>query len=80
MQDYAALNLDAGRGVAIRGFPLSMGSTDSLLIVDRQTVGVIKAKKVGETLIGVEAQSAKYRKGTRAMGSAHGPRALALCL
>ena len=63
VQDYAALNLGAGRGIAIREFPLSTGPTDYLLVVDRQAVGVIEAKKVGETLTGVEAQSAKYREG-----------------
>ena len=63
VQDYAQLNLGAGRGIAIREFPLSTGSTDYLLVVDRQAVGVIEAKKVGETLTGVEAQSAKYREG-----------------
>jgi type I restriction enzyme R subunit len=63
VQDYAALNLGAGRGIAIWEFPLSTGPTDYLLVVDRQAVGVIEAKKVGETLTGVEAKSAKYREG-----------------
>ena len=64
VQEYAALNLGAARGIAIREFPLSTDTTDYLLVVDRQAVGVIEAKKVGETLTGVEAQSAKYREGT----------------
>lgn len=63
VQNYASLNLGAGRGVAIREFPLSTGPTDYLLVVDRQAAGVVEAKKVGETLTGVEAQSAKYREG-----------------
>ena len=63
VQDYATLNLGAARGVAIREYPLSTGPTDYLLVVDRQAVGVIEAKKAGETLTGVEAQSAKYREG-----------------
>jgi type I restriction enzyme R subunit len=58
VQDYAQLNLGAARGVAIREFPLSTGPTDYLLVV-----GVVEAKKVGETLTGVEIQSAKYREG-----------------
>ncbi len=63
VQDYAQFNLGAARGVAIREFPLSTGPTDYLLVVDRQAAGVVEAKKVGETLTGVEIQSAKYREG-----------------
>lgn len=63
VQDFETLNLRAGRGVAIREFPLSTGPTDYLLVVDRQAAGVVEAKKEGETLTGVEVQSAKYREG-----------------
>ena len=63
VQDYAQLNLGAGRGIAIQEYPLSTGPADYLLAVDRQAVGVVEAKKAGETLTGVEAQSAKYREG-----------------
>jgi type I restriction enzyme, R subunit len=63
VQDYAQFNLGAARGVAIREFPLTTGSTDYLLVVDRQAIGVVEAKKAGETLTGVEIQSAKYREG-----------------
>ena len=63
VQEFAQFNLGAGRGIAIAEFPLSTGSTDYLLVVDRQAVGVIEAKKVGETLTGVEVQSTKYREG-----------------
>jgi type I restriction enzyme, R subunit len=56
-------NLGAKRGVAIREFSLSTGATDYLLFVDREAVGTIEAKKVGQTLTGVEEQSQKYRTG-----------------
>jgi len=63
VQDRKRLNLGAGRGIAIREFSLSTGAADYLLFVDRQAVGTVEAKKVGETLVGVEEQSAKYRVG-----------------
>jgi type I restriction enzyme R subunit len=63
IQDRNQLNLGAGRGVAVREFALSTGDADYLLFVDRRVVGTVEAKKVGETLVGVEEQSAKYRVG-----------------
>jgi type I restriction enzyme R subunit len=63
VQDRKTINLGARRGVAIREFSLAAGEADYLLFVDRQAVGTVEAKKVGETLIGVEEQSAKYRVG-----------------
>src|SRR5438270_2389474 len=63
VQDRDRFNLSASRGVAIREFSLSTGAADYLLFVNREAVGTIEAKKVGETLIGVEEQSAKYRMG-----------------
>lgn len=64
VQDAKAVNIHAGRGVAIREFPLSgHGFADYLLYVDGKGAGVIEAKKVGSTLIGVEIQSAKYTQG-----------------
>src|SRR5579875_1713969 len=63
IQDRGRLNLGAGRGVAIREFSLATGDADYLLFVNRQAVGTIEAKKVGQTLVGVEEQSAKYRVG-----------------
>lgn len=54
VQEYDRFNLSAARGVAIAEFPLSTGPTDYLLVVDRQAVGVVEAKKVGETLTGKE--------------------------
>jgi type I restriction enzyme R subunit len=63
VQDHAALNLYAARGVAVREFPLKTGPADYLLFVDRRAVGVVEAKKEGETLTGVEVQTEKYGDG-----------------
>jgi type I restriction enzyme R subunit len=62
VQDYKALNLSAGRGIALREVPLKTGPCDYLLLVDRRPVGVIEAKKAGTTLSGVADQSADYAK------------------
>ena len=65
VQDLAALNVHAARGVAVREFPLrpGHGAADYLLYVDGRAVGVVEAKPEGHTLTGVEAQSAKYGAG-----------------
>ena len=65
VQDVGALDLGAGRGVAVREFPLRKGhgTADYLLYVDRKAVGVVEAKKEGETLTGVEVQTEKYSTG-----------------
>jgi len=65
IQDRTDANIDAGRGVAIREFALghSYGEADYLLFVDGQAVGVIEAKKEGETLTGFETQTQKYSEG-----------------
>ena len=65
VQGHDRLNLGAGRGVAVREFPLARGhgTADYLLFVDRKAVAVVEAKKVGTTLTGVEWQSAKYTAG-----------------
>src|SRR5213596_4124952 len=54
VQDYAQVNLSAGRGVAVREFVLASphGRADYLLYVDGEAVGVVEAKKEGETLTG----------------------------
>jgi type I restriction enzyme R subunit len=58
-------NLDAARGVAIREFPLGKGygEADYLLFADGQAVGVVEAKKEGDTLTGFEGQTQKYSEG-----------------
>ena len=65
VQDVAALNVHAGRGVAVREFPLRSGhgTADYLLYVDGRAAGVAEAKPEGHTLTGVEAQSGKYGAG-----------------
>ena len=65
VQDMAAVNLHAARGVAIREFALNPGhgQADYLLYVDGKACGVIEAKKQGSTLTGVELQSARYAQG-----------------
>jgi hypothetical protein len=40
VQSRGAVNLYAGRGVAVREFPLETGEADYLLFVDRKAVGV----------------------------------------
>ena len=60
VQNYAAMNLYAGRGVAVREFPLKTGFADYLLLIDAKAAGAVEAKKIGTTLSGISHQSAKY--------------------
>lgn len=60
VQDYRALNLAAGRGIALREVPLKSGTCDYLLLLDRKAVGVAEAKKKGTLLSGVAEQSGHY--------------------
>src|SRR5437773_11418363 len=64
VQDRDALDLTAGRGIAVREFRMKpgFGFADYLLYVDRKALGAAEAKAEG-TLSGVEAQSAKYAAG-----------------
>jgi type I restriction enzyme R subunit len=61
VQDYKAVNLYAGLGVAVRELPTGAGPADYALFVNRQAVGVIEAKKECTTLSGVEPQTLKYQ-------------------
>src|SRR5687767_6513396 len=65
VQDYVKMNLTAGRGIAVREFPLKVGHghADYLLYVDGGVVGALEAKKEGATLTGVEIQAEKYSAG-----------------
>src|SRR5579872_1002284 len=65
VQDRRKVDLAAGRGVAVREFPLKTGhgEADYLLFVDGSPVGVVEAKREGSTLTGVELQSTKYSEG-----------------
>lgn len=59
-QDKRAVNLSAGRGVAVREFPLKSGhgEADYLLFLDGAPIGVVEAKREGVTLTGVELKRA----------------------
>ena len=65
VQEARAVNLRAGRGVAVREFRMKPphGRADYLLFVDGAAAGVIEAKKEDATLTGVEWQSARYVEG-----------------
>jgi type I restriction enzyme R subunit len=60
VQDRNAINLYAGRGVAVREFPTEGGEADYMLFVERKAVGVIEAKAEGTTLSGVAEQAGGY--------------------
>ncbi|MGO8764892.1 MAG: DEAD/DEAH box helicase family protein, partial [Limisphaerales bacterium] len=60
VQDYAKMDLSAGRGIALREVPLKTGPCDYLLLADRKPVGVVEAKKVGTKLSVVADQSGRY--------------------
>lgn len=65
VQDVRAVNLTVSRGVAVREFVLKRphGRADYLLFLDGRAVGIVEAKPEGETLTGVEWQSARYVDG-----------------
>lgn len=65
VQSRDEADISAGRGVAIREFPMKsgFGEADYLLYVDGQAVGVVEAKKEGSTLTGFEIQTTKYSEG-----------------
>jgi len=60
IQDLRELDLGLSYGVAVREFPLSSGTADYLLFVNRTPVGVVEAKPEGTTLSGVAEQSEVY--------------------
>jgi type I restriction enzyme, R subunit len=64
IQDRKELNLSLPGGVAVREFPMpGFGEADYLLFVDGKAVGVVEAKREGETLTHVERQTEKYSAG-----------------
>ncbi len=65
VQSRDETNITAGRGVAIREFPMKSGygEADYLLYVDAVPAGVVEAKKEGETLTSHEIQTEKYSVG-----------------
>ncbi len=73
VQSFEQLNLTAGRGVAVREFPLvrGHGKADYALYVAGKLAGIVEAKEAGTTLTGVEVQSEKYSTGVPAELPAH---------
>ena len=62
VQSKEDLNLFASPGVAIRELRSQGGPADYILFVDGKAIGVVEAKKEGETLSHVAVQSARYAK------------------
>ena len=73
IQDYKELDLSAGQGIAVREVTLKSGRCDYLLLVDRQPVGVVEAKKAGTTLSTVAEQSGRYGKNLPDFFKIEGP-------
>ena len=66
------MNIHAGRGVAIREFPIAgHGFADYLLYVDGRAAGIVEAKPAGTTLTGVELQARQYGEEFPAEVPAH---------
>jgi type I restriction enzyme, R subunit len=63
VQTRDRVNLSASRGVAIAELSFKTGEPDYTLFVDSKAIGTIEAKPAGDTLTGVEEQSAKYVSG-----------------
>lgn len=62
VQDYAKMDLSAGRGIALREVPLKSGRCDYLLLVDRKPAGILEAKKK-QTLLSTVAEQSGYYAG-----------------
>ena len=74
IQNRDGINIEAGRGIAIREFQLApgYGFADYLLYADGKVLGVIEAKPEGHNLTGVETQSGKYLDGLPSLREAYG--------
>ena len=64
LQDMAQLNPAAARGVAVREFPTDTGPADYVLLLDREPVGVIEAKRdeEGQRITAHESQTEGYAR------------------
>jgi type I restriction enzyme R subunit len=60
LQDYTRFDASASRYIALPEIPLTHGRCDYLLLIDRDPLGVIEAKKAGTRLSMVAEQSAFY--------------------
>jgi len=65
VQHFSVANIHASLGVAVEYFPMGMGvgEADYVLFVNGEAVGIVEAKKEGETLVGKELQSNRYAQG-----------------
>ena len=66
VQDMAQFNPAASRGVAVREFPTDTGPADYMLLVDREPIGVIEAKRdeEGQRITAHETQTERYANAT----------------
>jgi len=65
IQHFKTASVGSSKGVAVEFFPMGwgVGEADYVLFLNGEAVGIIEAKKEGETLVGKEPQTAKYAKG-----------------
>lgn len=65
IQDYKVASPTSSKGVAVEFFQMGkgVGEADYVLFVNGKAVGIIEAKKEGETLSGKETQSKRYAEG-----------------
>ncbi|MCD6459174.1 DEAD/DEAH box helicase family protein [bacterium] len=65
VQHYRNANVFCSKGIAVEYFQMGkgVGEADYVLFVNGEAVGIIEAKKEGETLVGKEPQSNRYAKG-----------------
>ncbi len=65
IEHFKTANIYTFKGVAVEFFQMGMGvgEADYVLFVNGKAVGIIEAKKEGETLIGKEPQSNRYARG-----------------
>ncbi len=60
VQNLNDFNPSVNPGVAVREYPTSSGSADYVLFINRKPVGVLEAKKEGNTLSQVHDQTTRY--------------------
>jgi type I restriction enzyme R subunit len=65
IQHYSTANPRNSKGVAVEYFQMGagVGEADYVLFINGVAVGIIEAKKEGESLIGKERQSSRYASG-----------------
>jgi type I restriction enzyme R subunit len=63
VQTKDQINLCVSLGVVIAELTFKTGEPDYTLFVDSRAIGTVEAKPQGDTLTGVEEQSAKYVSG-----------------